>query len=68
MEARLTRLEEENAFLEHKLEGLHTALYEQQERMDKLERQLEKQTALLHELQESMNGGGPVNVPPPHYR
>lgn len=68
----LIRLEEELAFQEQKLEGLHGALLGQQRQIDKLEVRLEtleeQLKGALHALHEAAHGGrGVSDEKPPHY-
>lgn len=66
---RLTRLEEEQAFQERRLEGLHEALLAQQKQLDKAEAELSSlRDALknaLAALEEASKGLG--DEKPPHY-
>ena len=68
-DGRLTRLEEELAFQEQKLEGLNSALVLQQKQLDKMERELLELAQRLKAALEAMEeaGQGPASEKPPHY-
>lgn len=70
--ARLTRLEEEMAFQEQRLESLNSALVTQQKQLDKMEAGLlhlaERLKNALDALEEAArDSSGPANEKPPHY-
>lgn len=68
-ENRLTRLEEEQAFQEQRLEGLNSALLAQQKQLDRLEAETlrlgERLRAALEALEQAERG--PSGEKPPHY-
>ena len=69
-EERLQRLEEENYFLQSKMEELNQALIFQQKQLDALEASLLKATTLLEQLrcqQDMREGDLKAGERPPHY-
>lgn len=68
-ESRLTRLEEELAFQEQKLEGLNSALLMQQKQLDKMEMELFRLAARLQNALEALEEAGreQTDEKPPHY-
>lgn len=69
-EDRLTRLEEENYFLQAKLEGLNQALVFQQKQLDALEASLLKVSTILEQMrcqQDMREDDLKANERPPHY-
>ncbi len=67
-EHRLISLEENQVFLEQRLEKLHEALLGQQQQIDRLEALLQKQSLRLEEVMAEISSGpGPANEKPPHY-
>lgn len=67
MEKRLERLESLIALQDRTIEKLNDQLFEQQKRIDGLERLAERMARKLRNLGEQMDSGGPLDVPPPHY-
>lgn len=66
-EERLARLEEENYFLQKRLDDLNEVLTLQQKQLDTLERELARTRDALARLRDAVGGNAPVNTPPPHY-
>ncbi len=69
LELRVNRLEEDNYFLQTRLEELNTALTFQQKQIDKVQTALERAQQLIEQLrgQAMRDGDLPANDPPPHY-
>ncbi|AMK10351.1 MAG: SlyX family protein [Pseudodesulfovibrio sp.] len=67
MEKRLERLESLIALQDRTIEKLSDQLYEQQKRIDGLERLAERMAGKLRTLGEQVDASGPLDVPPPHY-
>lgn len=69
-EVRLTRLEEENYFLQTKIDGLNEALAFQQKQLDALEASLLRVSAILEQMRNQQNmreDDLKANERPPHY-
>lgn len=67
MEKRLERLESLIALQDRTMEKLNDQLFDQQKRIDGLERVVERLAKKLRDLGEQVDASGPLDVPPPHY-
>ncbi|WP_316899219.1 SlyX family protein [Pseudodesulfovibrio indicus] len=67
MEKRLERLESLVALQDRTIEKLSDQIFEQQKRIDGLERLAERMAGKLRALGEQVDSSGPLDVPPPHY-
>lgn len=68
MEERVSRLEESLFFQERLLDELNAALTGQQRQLDAMERVVAELRGQVEEMRLLLeSGGGPANVPPPHY-
>jgi len=68
-EERIALLEETLFFQERLVQDLNAALTTQQRQIDAMERAMEILGERMEDLFQAVEfGGGPANVPPPHYR
>ena len=66
-EERLVNIETKIAFQEDLIEALNKAVYQQQQKLERLEAFCEALAGQVVSLSESRNEGMPANERPPHY-
>lgn len=67
MEQRLIELETKLAFQESALQELNDLVYQQSQRLDKLEALFDRVAERLREVSEHIRPESPANERPPHY-
>ena len=66
-EARLISIEEKITFQEDQIDELIKTVYQQQQKIERLEEFCRELAAQIRALSEAGNAGPPVNERPPHY-
>ncbi len=67
MEKRIERLENLVSLQERSIEKLNDVIFEQQQQMDGLYKLVERLAGKVRDLDDAMEQGGPLDIPPPHY-
>lgn len=67
IEERLTNIEAKISFQEDLVEELNKTVYQQQQKLDRLEAVCESLARHVQSLTETRNEGMPANERPPHY-
>lgn len=67
MEERVERLESLVTLQDRTIEKLSDTLFEQQQQITNLEGLVERMAGKLREIDDSLDQGGGLDVPPPHY-
>lgn len=67
MEDRIERLENLVSLQDRTIEKLSDAIFEQQQQLTNLEKLVERLAGKLREIDDSLDQGGGLDVPPPHY-
>jgi len=67
MEERIERLENLVALQDRTIEKLSDSIYEQQQQIADLEKLVGRLAGKVREMDATMDQGGPLDVPPPHY-
>ncbi|WP_272701543.1 SlyX family protein [Desulfovibrio sp. Fe33] len=67
MDDKIERLESLIALQDRTMEKLSDQIFDQQKQIDDLKRLVERLAQKVRNMDEEMENGGPVDVPPPHY-